>query len=42
MTMKLDPVIQVAVAKTLGSVVLYVGAIAALMYPVLDAAGYLA
>lgn len=37
----MDPVIQVTVAKTLGSVVLYVGAMVALMYPVLEAAGYL-
>ncbi len=38
---KVDSVIQVAVAKSLGSVVAYVGLIIALMYPVLKAAGYL-
>ncbi len=38
---KIDPVIQVAVAKTLGSVILYFGGMAALMYPVIEAAGYL-
>lgn len=41
MTKKIDPVIQIAVAKTLGSVVLYIGGMVALMYPVLEAAGYL-
>jgi len=42
MTRTIDPVIQIAVAEILlGSVVIYIGGMVALMYPVLEAAGYL-
>lgn len=39
--MRKDLTIQIAVAKGIGSAIVYVGALVALMYPVALAAGYL-